>query len=167
MFTEVLEVKKLKSIAAHIDWNKGIPTNSNSALDVWLPLIRVALYLQDKEFIEYAKKQIRAKVESDDDTKVFEPKGIVLSETASLFIDVLNDKTVHIPITEIRDVLRMRGYNFSEREIAKYSREFGFTIVKPHNKAHIKVNGKARLWDILKNAGVYDDFYDAEGKLRN
>ena len=129
--------------------------------------MRVAGSLHDREFIRYAKGETLQKTESDDDTKVFEPKGIVLSETASLFIDALRNKEGHIAITEIRQQLSQRGYIFSEREIAKYNRELGFTIVKPRNKAHIKVDGKARLKAILKNAGVYDDFYDVDGRLRD
>ncbi len=164
--TESLKPKSFRSIAEAIDWNKPITGISNSALDVWLPLIRVARYFGDQEFQDYARKQIKSKVESDDDTKVFEPKGIVLSEAANLFIEALTNKTVHIPVTDIREELRIRGYIFSEREIAKYSRELGFTIVKPRNKAHIKVDGEARLKEILKNAGVYKEFYDSEGKLQ-
>ena len=73
----------------------------------------------------------------------------------------------HIAITEIRQRLGQRGYIFSEREIARYARELGFTVVKPRNKAHIKVDGRARLKSILRKAGVYVDFYDADGNLRD
>ena len=62
--------------------------------------------------------------------------------------------------------MSQRSYIYNEREIAGYSRELGFTIVKPRNKAHIKVDGKARLKAILEKAGVYDDFYNVDGKLR-
>jgi len=63
--------------------------------------------------------------------------------------------------------LGIRGYKYAEREIAKYARELGFIIVKPGNKAHIKIDGIKRLVSILKNAGVYDEFYDDKGKLIN
>ena len=75
---------------------------SNSAWGVWLPLMRVAGFLRDREFIRYAKGEILQKTESDDDTKVFEPKGVVLSEIAGLFIDALDGQESHIAITDIR-----------------------------------------------------------------
>lgn len=166
--TQDLGSKTLRHIANEVDWDKEIVhEESNSAWDVWLPLMRVAGYLGDTDFLAYAKREIRKKTESDDDTKVFEPKGIVLSETASLFLDALKEQRSHVAVTDIRQELYKRGYTHSEREIAKYARELGFTIVKPRNKAHIKVNGEARLKAILNRAGVYDDFYGEDGKLRS
>lgn len=107
--TKDLKKKILDRIAEQVDWNMEIKHEvSNSAWDVWLPLMRVANHLHDKEFLQYAKEEILQKAESDDDTKVCEPKGIVLSETADLFIDALRNREGHIAITEIRQQLYER-----------------------------------------------------------
>jgi hypothetical protein len=165
--TDDLEPKVLKKIAKQVDWKLKIDQKvSNSAWDVWLPVMRVATFLGDDDFLEYVKKQIKAKVKEDEDTKTFEPKGLVLSETVPLYLAAIENKKVHVAITDIRAELSKRAYIFSEREIAKYARELGFKIVKPRNKAHVKVEGEARLKEILKTAGVYNSFYDDEGNLK-
>lgn len=160
--TQGLDPTILQKIADEVDWNAQIPqTVSNSAWDAWLPLMRVAAHLGDDGFLSYAKEQITAKVEEDDDTKMFEPKGIILSEIIPLYQTALDKGESHIAITTVRQKLVGRGYNYFERDISKMARDLGFIIVKPSNKAHIKVEGIQRLKDIASKAGVQLESEDA------
>jgi len=101
--TEGLDQTPLSLVAAEVDWNKDIESElSNSAWDVWLPLMRIADYLGDTGFIEYAREQIQLKTKADDETMVFEPKGVVLSEVAELYKLAAREGKGRIAITEVR-----------------------------------------------------------------
>ena len=153
--TEGLPNMILYQIANEIDWNSPIAQPvSNSAWDVWLPLMRVATHLGDVDFLKYAREQIEQKTEENGLTQVFEPKGIVLSEIIPRYVESLKSGNKHIAITDLRRLIRERGYDYTEREIVKAAKELGFSLVYPHNKAHIKVEGEQRLVDIAARAGV-------------
>jgi hypothetical protein len=159
--TEGLDDTILLGIADEVDWGMEIErTTSGSAWDVWLPLMKVATHLRDSEFMEYARGQIEAKAEEDSLTKLYEPKGLVLSEIAPQYLQGLNVDKNKLPITEVRQSLYQRGYQYDERQIVKLAKDLGFTIVKPHNKAHVKFLSRQQLDDILERAGVSGDFYE-------
>jgi len=159
--TEGLHGETLAQIANEVDWRSLIPQPvSNSAWDVWLPLMRVAAHLEDDDFLGYAKKQIESKTEEDDLTKVFEPKGVVLSEIAPRYRTGLQNGNRRIAITTIREAINERGYRYDERQITKAAKELGFTIVYPHNKAHIKIVSEQQLAEITKKAGIAQEFCD-------
>jgi len=150
----------LYQIANQIDWNVTIPQPvSNSAWDVWIPLMRVALYLRDGDFLAYAIDQITLKKEEDGLTKVFEPKGIVLSEIAVPYLEAIEKGKSHIAVTAVRQLLKNRGYDYTERQIVKAAKELGFGVAYPHNKAHIKVEGEQVLREIATKAGVGSDLF--------
>jgi len=115
--------------------------------------MQIAAHLGDDAFLEYASQQIEEKTEEDDLTKVFEPKGIVLSEIIPIYEIASNTGHKHISFTTLRAVIKDRGYDFSEKEIVSYAKALGFTVVYPHNKAHLKVEGLQRLHDIYERAG--------------
>ena len=145
----------LYQVANEVDWSSPIAQPvSNSAWDVWLPLMRVATHLGDADFLKYAREQIVQKTEENGLTQVFEPKGIVLSEIIPQYMESLKSGNKHIAITELRRLIRERGYNYTEREIVKAAKELGFALAYPHNKAHIKIEGVQRLIDIAARAGV-------------
>ncbi|MFC2067727.1 hypothetical protein ACFLTP_01760 [Chloroflexota bacterium] len=149
----------LIELGLSVDWNKDLEgTFGGSAWDVWLPLIRVADYLGDSDFLEYAREQIKSKTEEDDLSKMFEPKGIVLSEIAPLYEDFLKFGTAKIPVTAIRSKVKERDCLFNERQIVKLARDLGFTMVYPKNKAHIKVMSTQELQEIFEKSGSNKNF---------
>jgi hypothetical protein len=149
-------------IADEVDWDKEIEgAMSNSAWDVWLPLMRVADYVGDADFLEYAREQIKLKTEEDDLSKIYEPKGIVLSEIAPFYLAALAGGKGHIAITDIRAGVRERDCMLIERQIVKLAKELGFNIVYPGNKAYVRVISKDELRGIFEKAGVAKHF--AEG----
>lgn len=146
-------------LADEVDWDKEIEeAMSNSAWDVWLPLMRIADYIGDIGFLEYAKEQIRLKTEEDDLSKVYEPKGIVLSEVAPLYLSALESGRQRIAITDIRAGIRDRDCVLIERQIVKLAKDLGFGIAYPGNKAYVRVVSKEELQDIFERAGVAQHF---------
>jgi hypothetical protein len=146
-------------IADEVDWDKEIEgALSNSAWDVWLPLMRIADYVGDADFLDYAREQIKLKTEEDDLSKIYEPKGIVLGEIAPLYMSALKSGKGHIAITDIRAGVRDRDCILIERQIVKIARELGFNIVYPGNKAYVKVVSKDELRGIFEKAGVPKHF---------
>lgn len=150
-------------IAEETDWDAEIEQEySGSAWDVWLPLMRTAKTVDDTEWLEYARKQIDLKTQEDALSKVYEPKGIVLSEIIPLYRAAL-DKNVmpklpnRIAITEVRKAIAERGYNYTEKQIAKAARDLGFRVYYPQNKAHIKVEGEELLKSIGARAGYCEE----------
>ncbi|MFC1903889.1 hypothetical protein ACFLW9_03295 [Chloroflexota bacterium] len=156
-----LDSSILVEISFVVDWSKQFKEAlSNSAWDVWLPVMRVADCLGDSEFLKYAEEQIGAKTEEDELSKLYEPKGVVLSEIAQMYEACLKGNINRIAITDIRHNIQDRGYVLNERQIAKLARELGFTIKKPKNKAFIKVICEEELRKIFENAGVSQNFDD-------
>jgi hypothetical protein len=150
-FTEGLEPKTLKEIAQAINWDMPIEQSaSNSAWDVWVPLIRVATHLQDTAFIDYVKEQIKLKTEEDNQTKEYEPRGLVFSEIFTVCDNDPPQFPVNVSAKDIRKALMERGYQYDERQIVKNARELGFTIIRPHNKSKIKVESKEKLLEIAE-----------------
>ncbi|MFC1958931.1 hypothetical protein ACFLV6_03355, partial [Chloroflexota bacterium] len=118
--TEIPREEMPLEILDQIDWVKEIDgAQSNSAWDVWLPLIRIADNIGDAGFVEYAREQIQLKAEEDDLSKVYEPKGIVLSEISPLYLSALEKGRGHIAITDIRAGIRERDCVLIERQIVK------------------------------------------------
>jgi len=155
VITEGLSHGILAQIANEIDWHSPVNQNvSNSAWDVWLPFMRVAAHLKDSEFLEYAQRQIELKNEEDNLSKVFEPIGVVFSEICELYEQALSSGKKHIEITSIRPKIKDRGYDFNERQITAIARILGLTVVYPHNKAHIKVEGEYKLKEVADKLGV-------------
>jgi hypothetical protein len=149
-------------LADEVDWDKEIEgAMSNSAWDVWLPLMRIADHIGDIGFLEYAREQIRLKTEEDDLSKIYEPKGIVLSEIAPLYLDSLKSGKRHIAITDIRAGVRERDSVLIERQIVKIARDLGFGIAYPGNKAYIRVLSKEELQSIFDRAGVAQHFEES------
>jgi hypothetical protein len=109
--------------------------------------MKVAEYLKDTDFIDYAKEQIISKTDEDNLTKEFEPKGLVFSEICSIYVEPVTNT---ISAKDVRKSLSERGYPFNERQIVKNAKELGFTIIHPHNKSTIKVEGKEKLMEIAK-----------------
>lgn len=158
--TEGLPNGTLYQIANQVDWTSTIPQPvSNSAWDVWLPLMRIAIYLGDGTFLSYAMEQIKQKTAEDGLTKVFESKGVVLSEIAAPYLEAIKQQKRHIAITTVRKLLKDRGYDYTERQIVKAAKELGFGLAYPHNKAHIRVEGEPVLRDIAARAGVGNDLF--------
>lgn len=154
--TEGLVADTLKDIAKEIDWEQEIPQEySNSAWDVWKPFIRVALSLNDNDFLEYTIEQIRLKTEEDDDTKEFEPKGVVLGEIVEMYLKALDEGRSGVAITELRKQVTERDYQLNEKQVTGLTRQLGFPIVKPHNKSHVKVESLPHMCHIVEKAG-YD-----------
>jgi len=153
--TDVPNSSVLVEIGLEVDWGKEIEgALSNSAWDVWLPLMRVADHIGDTTFLEYAKEQIRLKTEEDDLSKIYEPKGIVLSEIALPYLSFLENGQSRIAITDIRGKIRDRDCLLVERQIVRLARELGFTIIYPGNKAYVRVVSKEELQGIFEKAGV-------------
>jgi len=148
----------LQQIAASINWNTE--AGSGSALDCWLPLMRVAGYLGDdigdNSFLHYAFKCIEAKTEESNQSKVFEPKGIVLSEIIPRYLASLSSQQIKIAITAITEAVRNRKLQFypDERQVTGLAKQLGFEIYYPNNKAHIKVKTKEELESILTRQGI-------------
>lgn len=144
-----------RQIAGDIDWYSEVE-GSGGALDCWLPLIRVAGYLGDTDFMNYAFGCIDAKNEESNQSKVFEPKGIMLSEIIPRYLAYLNAPETKIPITEITRAIRNRDVPFypDERQVAAIARQLGFEVYYPHNKAHIKVISREHLESILERQGI-------------
>lgn len=142
-----------------LEWAHG-----GGAWDIWLPLIHVADYLGDTTFIEYAKQQIELKVEDNQETKLYEPKGIVLSEVAELYDKALGAGVSAMAITDIRKAIRERECLLVERQIVKLARDLGFTIVSRRNKAFIVVVSREQIDAILNKAGMVES---AESGLSN
>ena len=83
----------------------------------------------------------------------------------TLYITALKENiSCNIAITSIRVNLLSRGYvNCHERQIVKEARDLGFEIVKPKNKAHIKINSIDELKRIIeKNSYSLEDFFEEE-----
>lgn len=149
-------------ILEEIDWDKEIEgAQSNSAWDVWLPLMRIADHVGDTTFLDYAREQIRLKTEEDDLSKVYEPKGIVLSEIYPLYLSTLEIGRRHIAITDIRAGVRERDCTLIERQIVKIAKELGFGIVYPGNKAYVRVVSKEELRGIFERAGVAQHYNES------
>lgn len=161
--TEGLTPEYIIKINSEVDWDAEIPqTASNSAWDAWLPLMKVATYLKDEQFLKYATEQVARKSEEDELTKVFEPKGVILSEIAPLYRACLTGDAKRIPITDIRAAVQIRGYFFNEKQITKTAKELGFNVVYPHNKAYIKVECEAQLEAIMEKAGISEKLRDGD-----
>lgn len=145
----------LRQIAGDIDWDSEVE-GSGGALDCWLPLIRVAGYLGDSDFMNYAFGCIDAKNEESNQSKVFEPKGIVLSEIIPRYLACLNASETKIPITDITGAIKTRDVPFhpDERQVAGIARQLGFEVYYPHNKAHTKVISREHLESILERQGI-------------
>ena len=142
-----------------VDWNKDLTgISGGSASDAWLPLMRVADYLGDNDFLEYAKAQIASKTEEDNLTRMFEPKGIVLGEIAPLYEASLKDGQNKIPVTDIKTKVRARDCLLNERQIVSLARELGFSFVYPQNKAHVKVTSLNELRQIFERTGSGKNF---------
>jgi len=156
--TEGMDANILTEISDEINWNADIEqTVSNSAWDAWLPLMRVAAHLGDEEFLKYTNEQIDLKIEDDDDTMAYEPRGLVLSEIAPRYVELLENGKSHIALTTLRQALLERGYQFIESQISKLARGLGFTMVKMHNLIFIRVESMDQLRNIVVKAG-----YNAE-----
>ena len=150
---------KLVELGCYVDLNKDLEgTLGGSAWDVWLPLMRVADYLGDSIFLEYVREQIKSKAEEDNLSRIFEVKGIVLSEIAPLYETSLHDNHSKIAITEIKPKIKERDYLLNERQIVKLARDLGFTLVYPKNKAHIKVTSMRELQEIFEKSGSGSNF---------
>jgi hypothetical protein len=161
--TEGLDDLPLLSISNEVDWQAEIPQGaSNSAWDVWLPFMRVAIHLGDEKFLEYAREQIELKTEEDDLTKVFEPRGIILSEIAEAYKSALNVQQRRICIGDIRIAVNGRGYLFDERQIVKEARSLGFEVYYPGNKAHVKVLSREQLDAIMGQYCIAQNVEDEE-----
>jgi len=145
----------LITLGCSVGFTKPIEgAHSTGAWDVWLPLIHIADYLGDTAYIEYAKQQIVLKTEDNQETKLYEPKGIVLAEVAELYDQALEVGQTAISITDVRKAIRERECLLVERQIVKLARDLGFTIVSRQNKAFIAVVSRAQLNAILDKAGV-------------
>lgn len=95
-------------------------------------------------------------------------KGSVLIQVSIEYIRGLHSGNRLIAITGLRRRLREDKYLVIEREIVRFAKELGFTVVYPHNKAHIKVESEQQLRDIAESAGFSDGFYDEiESMLTN
>lgn len=159
--TEVPESIVFVKLALEIDWEKEIEgALSNSAWDVWLPFMRVADHIGDTDYLGYAQGQIALKTEEDDMSKIYEPKGIVLSEISPLYLTCLESGTSRVAITDIRARIRDRDCILIERQIVQIARTLGFTIVYPGNKAYIRVTSKEELQSIFEGAGVGKNWDD-------
>lgn len=145
----------LRQIAGDIDWDTEVE-GSGGAWDCWLPLMRVAGYLRDNDFMNYAFKCIEAKTEESNLSKVYEPKGVVLGEIISRYLICLERNQNKIPITDIAKLIRNRSLPFypDERQVAGIARQLGFEVYHPHNKAHIKVISREHLESILERQGI-------------
>jgi len=145
----------LKQIAGDIDWDSEVE-GSGGAWDCWLPLMRVAGYLRDNGFVNYAFGCIEAKTEESNLSKVFEPKGVVLSEIIPRYLACLNTNATKIPITDITEAVRNRKLQFhpDERQVTGLAKQLGFTVYYPHNKAHIKVISREELESIVARQGI-------------
>jgi hypothetical protein len=150
-----LDNRILKQIADSIDWDIEV-SGSGSAWDCWLPLMRIAGYLGDNDFVNYAFECIEAKTEEDNLSKVFEPKGVVLSEVIPRYLACLNVNETKIPITDITEAIRKRKLQFypDERQVTRLTKQLGFEVYYPHNKAHIKVKTREELESIVVGQGI-------------
>lgn len=159
--TRGLSGEPLAQIAKEVDWDAPIQQDaSNSAWDVYLLLMRVAAHLGDDDYLAYAKEQIALKTEADNDSKTFEPKGVVLSEIATLYKEALGQGRGHVAITSVTQRVKDRGYLYNERQVTGNARVLGFGIVRPHNKAHIRVVSKEELLDIAARMGLERELFE-------
>jgi len=144
----------LRQIANDIDWHRET-SGSGSAWDCWLPLIRVASHLEDNDFVNYAFECIDAKTEENNQSKVFEPRGIALSEIIPRYLACLRMSQSKIPITDITTLIRNRSLPFypDERQVTGLTKQLGFTVYYPGNKAHIKVISRGELDSIVARHG--------------
>ena len=148
-----LRINTLRKIADSVNWHGEIEQEySNSAWDAWLPFLRIAQFLGDEEYIQYVKEQIDAKTEEEEMSNSFEPSELILEEISALYQHHLEQGGTHIPIMDVRQRLLARGYpSINERQIATEARDFGFQIVKPHNRSNIKVNSQKELKKLITN----------------
>jgi len=146
------------TIASEIDWNSPIPSaGSGSAWDCWLPLMRVAAHLGDDEFLKYAREQIELKMQEDNLSKVFEPKGIVLGEITSLYkVSLHTDKQPPVAITDVTKIIRNRVLPFypDERQVTRIAKILGFPVYYPGGKAYIKVISEEHLAAVLSKHSI-------------
>lgn len=161
----------LKQIAQEVDWDADIPNaRGGSAWDCWLPLMRVASHLGDTEFLQFAEEQIQIKVEEDDLSKVFEPKGVVLSEIIPFYQGALDNGSNAIPITSITIKANDReiaGFHPDERQVTKIAKVLGFEVYYPHNKAHIRVVSQRQLDSIMRKHGLNDTSEEVKTLLKS
>ena len=145
----------LVTIARNIPWDTEVP-GSGSAFDCWLPLIRVASYLEDNDFVNYAFQCIEEKTEETNLSKVFEPQGVVLSEIIPAYLNCLTLNKPGLPITTVTAAIRTRNVQFfpDERQVTQFAKRLGFEIYYPHNKAHIKVISREHLKSISDRQGI-------------
>lgn len=149
----------LRQIAQDIDWDSEV-TGSGSAWDCWLPLMRVAGHLGDivgdNAFISYAFRCIEAKTEEDNLSKVYEPKGVVLSEIIPCYLACLSANKTKIPIKDITKSIKNREVPFypNERQVTGIARQLGFEVYYPNNLAHIKVISMGQLESIMERQGI-------------
>jgi len=145
----------LRQIASNINWDTEVE-GSGSAWDCWLPLMRIAGYLEDNEFMHYTFKCIEEKTEESNQSKVFEPKGVVLSEIIPCYRACLTTSQNKIPITDITKTIKSRSLTFypDERQVTGLTKQLGFEVYYPGNKAHIKVKTREELESIVSRHGI-------------
>lgn len=142
------------------DWDSEIEKPySNSAWDIWEPWLRIAMAINDKDFINYIYSQIEAKQEEDETNKLFEPKYIVMSEIIPIYFsqlkaDLKPGSTKRIFITELAKQTYQRNPTLKEKQIAGIARNLGFQIYKPGGKTAIVVESQERLVEIASKVGV-------------
>ncbi len=119
--------------------------------------MRGARHLGEEEFIEYAKEQVKLKREADDTSKVFEPRGVVLSEIWDTYVKSDKKGNMDIPLTEIRSNLKIRDYFIVESQISREAKSLGFRIVYKRNKRYIQISCLEELNSILVKNGYEPD----------
>ena len=156
--TTTLNNDVLEKIAGAINWDVEVD-GSGGALDCWLPLMKVAGYLEDHDFVNYAFTCVDEKTAESNESKVFEPKGVVLSEIITPYQEALGNHTAKIPIQAISKSIKAREVAFhpDERQVAAIARQLGFEVYHPQNKAHIKVISREHLVSILERQGLSAD----------
>jgi len=63
-----------------------------------------------------------------------------------------------IAVTETKQMLRQVGFQAHDREIVKLAVGLGFTVVYPHNKAHMLVESVETIAKISTRAGFSEYF---------
>ena len=152
--TTGLKSAPLHAIAEQVQWDAKLSiASANSAWDTYMDYVRIADYLGDQEYLDWVSEKIEEKKEEDDMTKLFEPKGVVLSEATPLYVAGLRNDRRRIPVTEITENV-CRRLKMDERQVCKVLRQLKFKIEKPGNKAHVTIEGEEKLRYIAKLNGI-------------
>ncbi|MDD5095017.1 MAG: hypothetical protein PHV74_11660 [Dehalococcoidia bacterium] len=128
-----IDGQKLKEIAEHVEWDKGIGLPSGRIKDTWEPLMRVAWACVDGEWIIYAYEKITEGEKNLTSGQGYEPVPAVIMTLNGMFYQDGIQLFSKVQIAEVRGNLKEHyGVKLNNRQIEQICRIKGFNVTNTH-----------------------------------